>query len=120
MNSALHKDCLWFCFSRLIQNELDQLSEHWNAHRIRKSRFDTIAGRPDALYYFPHPQGMPDLAIEVSANNMAQAHNHLHAITDENEHLEYFEYVIAQSGIAEPANWRECLQLYQWLLSIAQ
>lgn len=121
INSPIHKDCLWFCFSRLIQKELDHLSEHWNTHRIRKSRFDTISGRPNALYYFPHPQGgMPDLAIVVPANDMAQAHNHLRVSTDENEHLEYFEYVVAQSGIGEPANWRESLQLYQWLLSVAQ
>ena len=47
---ALQKDCLWFCFAELLQEDLDAVKEHWNTHRIRKSRNGTIPGVPDVLY----------------------------------------------------------------------
>ena len=46
MTSAIDKECLWFCFSKIIQKDFDVLTDHWNSHRIRKSRFETIPGRP--------------------------------------------------------------------------
>ena len=35
LSDKLHCECLWFCFSKRIQNELDQVREHWNSHYIR-------------------------------------------------------------------------------------
>ena len=37
MTSAIDKECLWFCFSKIIQKDFDALKDHWNSHRIRKS-----------------------------------------------------------------------------------
>ena len=28
----LQMDCLWFCFSALVQQDLDKVKEHWNSH----------------------------------------------------------------------------------------
>ena len=39
---ALQKDCLWFCFAELLQEDLDAVKEHWNTHRIRKSVETTL------------------------------------------------------------------------------
>ena len=47
LTSDLEKECLWFCFSYLLQNILDEIKENWNTHRIRGSRHDTVKGRPD-------------------------------------------------------------------------
>ena len=47
---VLQKDCLWFCLAELLQEDLDAVKEHWNTHRIRKSRNDTTPGVPDVLY----------------------------------------------------------------------
>jgi hypothetical protein len=49
----LETECLWFSFSTLLQKELDKVLHHWNTHYIRRSRHDTLAGRPDELYYLP-------------------------------------------------------------------
>ena len=49
----LEAECLWFSFSNLLQKELDEVRHHWNTHYIRRSRHDTLAGRPDELYYLP-------------------------------------------------------------------
>lgn len=51
--SELEFECLWFCFSHLIQADLDKVREHWNAHYIVSSRYDTISGRPNELYFLP-------------------------------------------------------------------
>ena len=37
LTSDLEKECLWFCFSYLLQNILDEIKEHWNTHRIHGS-----------------------------------------------------------------------------------
>ena len=55
--SELQMECLWFCFSEVLQKELDEIKEHWNTHFIRKSHHDTISGRPDSLYYLPQLHG---------------------------------------------------------------
>ena len=40
-SSTLSKECLWYCFASVLQQDLDQVKEHWNSHRIRKSKFQT-------------------------------------------------------------------------------
>ena len=51
--NQLQIECLWFCFSSIIQQDLDFAVQHWNSHCIRRSRHDTISGRPDELFCFP-------------------------------------------------------------------
>jgi len=48
-SDAFQKECLWFWFPELLQEDLDSVIELWNTHRVRKSRHDTIAGVPDVL-----------------------------------------------------------------------
>jgi hypothetical protein len=31
---GFQRDCLWFCFSELLQNDLDRFVEYWNTHTI--------------------------------------------------------------------------------------
>ena len=45
---------LKFAFIPLIQDELDQVTMHWNLHKIRPSSNDeSSSGRPDILYFLP-------------------------------------------------------------------
>ena len=34
----LHVECLWYCYAAVLQNDLNIVKEHWNSHRIKKSR----------------------------------------------------------------------------------
>lgn len=43
LTSELEMECLWFCFSKLLKNVLNEVNEHWITHRIRKSRHDTVS-----------------------------------------------------------------------------
>ena len=58
--SEIEKECIWFSFSGIIQKDLDFVKEHWNTHRIRDSRHDTVPGRPDELFCLPEDHGGVD------------------------------------------------------------
>ena len=42
----MHKECLWFSFADLLQANFNELMKNWNTHHTRRSRHDTIQGRP--------------------------------------------------------------------------
>ena len=44
-------------FFKLTQKDVDMVKQHWNTHYIRKSRHDTVSGRPDELFFIPESHG---------------------------------------------------------------
>ena len=56
MTDPLQRECLWFCFTRVFQTGLNEVKDNWNTH-IRKSRFETVAGRSNSLYTVPEFHG---------------------------------------------------------------
>ncbi|XP_031557523.1 uncharacterized protein LOC116294125 [Actinia tenebrosa] len=58
--SEIHREALWFCFSDLLQSDLDKVKEYWNSHRIRKSKHATFSGVPDVVYFLPEDYGQTD------------------------------------------------------------
>ena len=64
--NELEVECLWFCFSSLIQQDLNHVKDNWNTHYIRRSWFDTIPGRPNELYYLPERHNSEDFLQPVS------------------------------------------------------
>ena len=52
MTSEMNKECLWYCFSGMLQADCNAVKEHWNTHYIRRSRHNTVKGRPDSLFFF--------------------------------------------------------------------
>ncbi|CAH3191591.1 unnamed protein product, partial [Porites evermanni] len=57
LTSEISLECLWYCFTKVLQKELDSVKEQWNTHRIRKSRNDSVPGRPDSLFFLPDKGG---------------------------------------------------------------
>ena len=107
-SDELQKDCLWFCFAELLQEDLNAVKEHWNTHRIRKSRNDTVAGVPDVLYYLPEGRGGESgLLLSVDDNKISYVENHLIEKEEVNEHFEYFQYMMDSLSLQKPTNWRE-------------
>lgn len=94
LTSELEMECLWFCFSRLLQKILDEVKEHWNTHQIRRSRHDTVSGRPDSLCYLPELHGASDqFLLPITEAEMSYARSHVIESGSDNEYQEYFEYV---------------------------
>ena len=110
-------EALWFAFSVLLQEELEFAKEHWNTHKIRKNRYGTVSGRPDALYYLPESfGGTSDLLKYVVDRDYQYALEHIVETEDENVYLEYFQYVMSELNVAYPNTWEEALELYQTLV----
>ena len=118
--SELEMECLWFCFSDVLQRELDEIKEHWNTHFIRKSRHDTISGRPDSLYYLPQLHGaFCKLSLPVPLCELDYVHSHVVETGEENEYQEYFQYLVQTCNLSKPEHLREALQQYYPILSYA-
>ncbi len=115
-------ECLWFCFSRILQKELNTIREHWNSHYIRQSRYDTIAGKPDVLFYLPesvgavnHIKPVTEVQIQDMSQYCEEAQEHI-----ENVYQEYFKFIIENElRVPLPTSWSDAYDLYQQLLAIA-
>lgn len=120
--NELEKECIWFSFSGIIQKDLDFVKEHWNTHRIRDSRHDTVPGRPDELFCLPEDHGGVDgLILPISAAQIDHfRENFLQVEEETNVYQEYFNYVLSNSDLQEPRDWKEAENLYLALLSVAR
>ena len=120
-DNGLQMQCLWICFSSLIQKDLDEVKEHWNTNRIRPSRFDTMSGIPDELFYLPERHGEVDeltLPISEELINYAQE-NFLNYEPEQNIYNEYFNFILNNIELAELQNWEEAENAYFTLMAIA-
>ena len=119
-SSELSKECLWYCFSPVIQKDLDYVKEQWNSHRIRKSRFQTLAGRPDSLFFLPEKYGGTcNLKMSVDPNDIKYVSHHVVVKTSVSEYQEYFEYAQEELSENQPSTWQEVLSLYKTLMQVA-
>jgi hypothetical protein len=84
---------------------LDRVKKQWNSHYICKSRFDTIAGVPDILYFLPENFGKSDCQFPIS-NQQIEAME-VHCQLDEpaeNLYSEYFESMLPEMCLQSPNN----------------
>ncbi|XP_032365456.1 uncharacterized protein LOC116680989 [Etheostoma spectabile] len=57
----LDKSLIQFCFLNLVQDELDEVVNTWNSHKIRpRSSDDVASGRPFVMYSFPELHSAED------------------------------------------------------------
>jgi DNA-directed RNA polymerase subunit RPC12/RpoP len=119
--NELEMEALWYCFSGVLQKDLDIVKEHWNTHRIRDSRHNTIPGKPDELFYLPEGNGGVDGLLESVTSESIQyvSDQLLHFDNEINDYEEYFDYVLSNSDLQLPNDWKEAGQLYLQLIAIA-
>ena len=85
---------------------------------MRRSRFDTVAGRPDELYHLPYNFGGSQFLQNVSIEQINDMHAYFEQ-PESNMFQEYFEYASAQTDFPKPSNWNEALNLYRHLVNVA-
>eukprot|EP00112_Aurelia_sp_Birch-Aquarium-sp1_P014494 Seg3133.2 transcript_id=Seg3133.2/GoldUCD/mRNA.D3Y31 product="hypothetical protein" protein_id=Seg3133.2/GoldUCD/D3Y31 len=117
--NVLEMECLWFCFAKLIQRDLKRAKDDWNTHYIRKSRHETIAGRPNELYFLPELHGGMNMLSSVPNDDFQQTIGNMNFQEVENDYQENFEYVLRKSLLALPDNWRQAFELYHHFLHFA-
>ena len=94
--------------------------DHWNTHYIRRSRYDTVSGRPDELFYLPELHSGKDCLNQVTEQECHFVReNYLTPRESRNEYQEYFAYVMQTAGLLQSKSWREALALYQQLQQYA-
>jgi len=120
--SDIHKEALWYSFNVLLQNELDQLKEHWNSHYIRKSRHETVSGRPDILFNLPEDNGGEDnLKLEVPNAMFEYVRDDVITYDGEqNYYTEYFDYIRGELNINLPDTIEDAVSLFQVLIFHAE
>ena len=98
-----------------------QVKEQWHTHRIRKSRNDSVPGRPDSLFFLPDLHGAKDCLVDVPAAKIEFGTQHITEELDgtDNEHQEYFDYARISLLMPLQDNWQEALQLYKKLMHAA-
>ena len=119
--NQLQQEALWFCFSGVIQSDLDVIKDHWNTHRIRSSGFNTVSGVPDELFFLPENNGGQDGLIRNTSEQELQyiADNLLTFEDDLNDYQAYFAYIISNSDLQMPKDWQDAENLYMELIQIA-
>ena len=100
--------------------DIDLVVEHWNTHSIRSSRYNSVAGKPDVLYYLPENSGGVNSGVLISNEEIQEVQHHCEREEDENEYEEYFHYVMETERLYYPNSPEESLALYGRLLEIAQ
>ena len=117
ITSLKDRECLWFSFASIIQSELDVMKDHWNSHRIRSSRFETVPGKPDVLYYLPDISGgASDLKLHVTEQEPIAVSEYIATESNPtNEYQEYFEYAIRSFQLENPSNYQQELEVFLML-----
>lgn len=110
------QECLWFCFSGILQSSLDEAQMYWNTHYIRPSRHETVGGVPDALYTIPEEFGAFDCRVHVSEDKLQEIEQNCVSEEEENIFHEYFHYQMDFQELQFPGNHEEALELSQILM----
>ena len=128
VGNELHMECLWFCFQSVLQDELDKVKTHWNTHRIRKSKYGTVSGVPDVLYFLPERSGGDECIVLIEQHTINEMEEYLQTeetsnsnnTVVENDYQEYFHYVIDNSDLQFPTGVTEAFELFQQLIRIVE
>ena len=72
IGSEFHLECLWFWFQLVLQDDLDEVKNHWNTHRIRRSKHGTVPGVPDILFFLPQRSGAIDCKVDVTNEQITE------------------------------------------------
>ena len=119
-SNVLHLQCLWFCFYPIMQEALNEIRESWNCHYVRKSRHDTVPGRPNELFFLPESVGAEDYLKTYNERDLLEAEHSIGAIEDNNRiYHDYFSYSATFLDLETPQNWRDALAMYERLLEVA-
>ena len=100
----LQMEYLWFCFSKLLQKEVDEVVQRWNCHYIRESAYHTQPGIPDQLFFLPETVRKTDHKLPVTEPDVAQVENEIRTENVDSLHYEYFSEVVFTLDISEPTN----------------
>ncbi|XP_049333540.1 uncharacterized protein LOC111189804 isoform X1 [Astyanax mexicanus] len=118
-----HQCLVRFCFTEVLQKDLDECVTLWNSHRIRTSRTASCPGGvPNELYYLPHRFGSRDCGFGIQQTELdvfPEARLSISPCGDP-DIQEYLDFVMEHIQLQMPNNWEAASELYLQLKDIAQ
>ncbi|KAL3968992.1 hypothetical protein ACER0C_002821 [Sarotherodon galilaeus] len=117
-----HQCLLRFCFTDIVQKDLDECVKLWNTHRIRPSRTASCPGGvPNELYYLPHRYGSRDCGFLIQQSELdAFPESRLSVVVCGDSNIqEYLNFVMEQNHFQKPVCGESATELYMQLLEIA-
>ncbi|XP_066025409.1 uncharacterized protein [Pocillopora verrucosa] len=118
VGNTLQMECLWFCFSKLLQDDLDKVKDHWNSHNISKSPYSSVHGVPDVMYFLPKYHRHEECLVSVPEQLVEDMDVHCQSEREDNIYLKYFEYILETKGWVYPSTPREAIRLYQHITEL--
>ena len=110
----------------MLQYKLDQVKLQWNTRYIRKTRHDTIPGRPDELFFLPELTGGQNPGSNISDSEIDSTYSEEGNLMEDatiimndvdEELVEYFKYVEREENLLyPPTNWKEGRKLFIHIL----
>lgn len=119
--NPLHVECLKFCFTRLIQAELDRIAAHWNLHSIRAQRNTEIPnGKPDLMYFIPEVFGGRNFGKKINQKHVKLCCEE-YGLRREICCKDFEELAnILKPDLQVPMNVQSALRLYNELLALIE
>ncbi|XP_019208015.1 uncharacterized protein LOC109197466 [Oreochromis niloticus] len=122
-NGSHERQCLLrFCFTGVLQKDLDECKDLWNKHRIRPSRLASCPGGiPNKLYLLPHRYGSRDcgFAVEERELDVFPEEGLLVGLCGDPNIGEYLQQAVQQNTLQQPQDWESTTELYLALKDIA-
>ncbi|KAK2558002.1 hypothetical protein P5673_019570 [Acropora cervicornis] len=110
LGDELQVECLWFCFSGVLQEHFDTVKFHWNTHRTRPSRHGTASGIPNVLYHLPDCTGGIECKCPLPVSRLIAEVESVIGTDDAdiNIYQEYFMYVMQLGNLQIPNSCNTC------------
>ena len=118
------KMCLYFTFSGLLQQKLDEIKGMWNNPCIRNSReAECLGGKPDVLYYTPSQSGGIEYKLHLNHADLELVKQNIEYPDFPGYTLELQEIagtVMVEQNINLPDNCEKARELYLKLVEEIQ
>ncbi|XP_033756622.1 uncharacterized protein LOC117339248 isoform X1 [Pecten maximus] len=118
----MHIECLRFCFTKIIQQELNQIRHDWNHHNIRmtsRQPEECPSGKPEMMYLHPELYGTVDYKFSVKLSDVESlksfcSYPSCYGCIEEMK--EHFTSILLEGRRSEPINSEDAKELFQWML----
>ena len=112
-------ECVWFVFSRFLQDQLVRILKQWNSYHIRRSQNNTISGVPDEMYHLAENFGYEHRGLVIGhehINNILQQKN---IYEEANNVTEAHECVNCEKLPFSPTTWEETTMIFKRIIEKA-
>ncbi|XP_046581336.1 uncharacterized protein LOC124288828 [Haliotis rubra] len=111
-----------FCFTELIQCELDKIATEWNQHTVRRT-MENSSGKPDILYFLPAIHGTVDYKTEADPPDIHSLKMMCRASRPSGCEADFegaCETLLQRNGKTKPSEQREAMDLFAWLVTMLE